>query len=91
MSDAVMKPIKLPVWRSVREAYVLVFRNFGFLLRVGWFWLLLMASGLAATHWLFSIFGIASADSEPTTLLEDFSAQAICAFSWQCRRFGSLG
>lgn len=73
-------PIKLPVWRSVREAYGQVFRNFGYLLRVGWFWLLLMASGLAANFSLFSILGIASSDSEPTTLFEDFSAQAIFAF-----------
>lgn len=70
---------KLPVWRSVREAYGLVIRNFGFLLRVGWVWFLLLAAALTATRWVLSSLGFASADGDPSTFLEDYSAQIISA------------
>jgi hypothetical protein len=42
---------KLPVFRSAFETWALIFRNLGFLLRVGWLWMLLAIVLLVGLEW----------------------------------------
>lgn len=56
---------KLPVWRTARETYALIFGNFGFLIRVGWPWMLLAVALLLAMDWGLSHVGARSDGSRP--------------------------
>ncbi len=44
-------PAKLPLFRTVGQAYALWVRNFSDLIRICWFWMLLMAPVLAIWNW----------------------------------------
>ncbi len=41
----------LPIWRTAFGTYALIFRNLGFLIRAGSFWLLLAAVAMTALDW----------------------------------------
>lgn len=43
---------KLPIWRTARETYALIFGNLGFLLRTGLPWLLLAVALLVGLDWV---------------------------------------
>lgn len=44
-------PARLPVWRTVRDAYALTLRHLGALLRIAWLWLLLTTAAIALLSW----------------------------------------
>src|SRR5262249_13107647 len=44
-------PAKLPLWRTIGQAYAIWFGNLGELVRMSWLWLILMAPILAALMW----------------------------------------
>lgn len=50
VSPTDMTRARLPVWRSVAEAYVLTYRNLGYLLRISWAWVALMFPIGVAIH-----------------------------------------
>jgi hypothetical protein len=47
----VAAPSKLPLWRTVGQAYAVWARNFPDLVRIVWVWMLLMAPVLAIWMW----------------------------------------
>jgi hypothetical protein len=42
---------KLPVWKTTRACYALVFANLGAFVRISWLWILVMIPVYAAIHW----------------------------------------
>ena len=52
MADPIRNP-RLPLWRTVREAYVLTFCNLGAFVRIAWAWLLLLTALGALASWFF--------------------------------------
>ena len=52
MADPI-RDMRLPLWRTVREAYVLTFRNFGAFLRIAWAWLVVLSALVALVSWFF--------------------------------------
>jgi hypothetical protein len=51
------RPAKLPVWRTTRECYRLVYTNIGPLIQISWRWLLVMIPVYAVAHaavWYFT-------------------------------------
>src|SRR4051794_5915265 len=44
-------PVKLPLWRTIGQAYALWARNLPELIRICWLWMLIMAPVLALWMW----------------------------------------